>query len=142
MLLGIDFDSEVNPYAVRRDHAFPYRGLLYGAEVNCPVNVETLVLSFNTLAQGARLANLTWVDNWVGSSSGALYIRSNKKIEESFYQQWTHDTETLEFTQPLMVEVPPWSLVELSFLNQTDTANDRPVIFALSGWYLPLEVKP
>jgi len=137
MYHGSSFAGDVNPWTAHQRRPWQGRGFLVVGAAVLPLNVVTPVVTFTTDELAVRLARIVMADGWAGSPAMQLFIRSRGAVLEDYFQQWTHDAENGVLTQRLDVLCPPFSQIELSGLSQTDTGNDRPVSWWVTGWLEP-----
>jgi len=136
MQIGTEVCSGVNPHALYQDLEGHGRAgfLRSGGLVNCPVNVETLVLSFRAPGMAVRLARYLMCDSWAGSPFARLFVRSNGALLETYYEFEPQDVNPDTYVGLMNARIPADELCEISFLNLTDSGAARPLIFTVSGW--------
>jgi len=143
MWTGLTFGGNSNPWVEHRRRPWRSRAFiragavnLVGATAAAPnTPPATAVITFTTDELAVYLASMVMIDNWGGSATMEVYIRSRGAILEEFSQQLTHDLEGGAWPMRLDVLCPPHSQIELSARNLTDSGNDRPVQWWISGWY-------
>jgi hypothetical protein len=134
MFHGLSFGAEINPWVAHQVSPFRSRGFLRSAAVDLPLGIVTPLLTFTTDGLAVRLARLALFDNWGGSATLNLYIRSRGAILEEYSQQLTHDADGAAIIFRLDALCMPFSQIELSMLNLTDSGTNRPLDAYLSGW--------
>lgn len=143
MFLGHDWHSLINPWALH-DRRYQARrdGFLATNAANLVFNVETEALRFQTGPRAVRLASLSLRTIWAGSAAGNLYIRAGGGFLEEYHTQYTIDNEFAEHQFPLFAVVPAYSLCVISFLNLTDSTNDRMTVTTVTGWLIDPKEDP
>lgn len=134
MLHGLNFGVDVSPWGAYQVRPWRSRGFFRTALANLIVNEVTPVITFTTDEYAVRLARLLIHEDWLGSAEMLFFVRSRGAVLEEYMSQWTHDSEQGLLVQRLDVICPPSSQIELSGLSLTDTGNDRPVQWTVTGW--------
>lgn len=110
-------------------------GFLAGAFASLLLNVETTLFDFTNGDRPLILKHLVFANNFSGSATGILYIRSNGELLADYFKEFNWDSGEVQMASDLEARIGPRARCVISFLNQTDGGVSRNTEALLSGYY-------